>query len=270
MPSENTKKIFKNVYKELNIEAVEHGVTVIETKQKEKTSKEFNVAFVGAMAIHKGSNILKDLVSKNKNPNIKIHLFGKSEDPKLMKSKGNYINHGKYTRGELPQLLINNDIDLVCIFATWPETYSYTLTESYMAQVPILTFDIGAVGERVEKDELGWIIKFNTSSSEILKKIEEISSNKEEYKNKKDNFKKYKFKELKEMQQYYDELYRGIGEIDENRVADIYKFMEYRAGVKEFEFNQYQAAYGHVVHKYEKMRSTILWKIAKKIKGAFK
>ena len=152
VPSENTKKLFTNVYKDLEIEVVEHGVTIIQTKKAERKSKEFNVAFVGAMAIHKGSNILKDLIRKNNNVNIKIHLFGKSEDRELCKNKSNYIFHGQYTRGELPQLLVDNDIDLVCIFATWPETYSYTLTESYMAKVPVLTFDIGAVGDRVKKD----------------------------------------------------------------------------------------------------------------------
>ena len=268
VPSENTKKIFKNIYKELDIETVEHGVTVIRTKPKERTSKEFNIAFVGAMAIHKGSNILKELVNKNTNSNIKIHLFGKSEDKTLAKSRGNYINHGKYTRGELPQLLIDNDIDLVCIFATWPETYSYTLTESYMAKVPVLTFDIGAVGERVQKDDLGWTIKLNTSSSKILEKIQEISNNNEEYKNKKENFNKYKFKTLEEMQEYYKNLYSRIEQKDE--VADIYKFMDYRAKAKELEFNQYQATYGHVVHKYEKMRNSIIWKVAKKIKRKIK
>ena len=268
VPSENTKKIFKNVYKELDIEVVEHGVTVIETKSKERTSKEFNIAFVGAMAIHKGSNILKDLVNKNTNSNVKIHLFGKSEDKELAKSRGSYINHGKYTRGELPQLLIDNDIDLVCIFATWPETYSYTLTESYMAKVPVLTFDIGAVGERVQKDDLGWTIKLNTSSSEILEKIQEISNNSEEYKSKKENFNKYKFKTLEEMQEYYKNLYSSVEE--KNEVANIYNFMDYRAKTKEFEFNQYQAVYGHVVHRYEKMRRSIIWKIAKKIKAKLK
>ena len=268
VPSENTKKIFKNIYKELDIETVEHGVTVIRTKPKERTSKEFNIAFVGAMAIHKGSNILKELVNKNTNSNIKIHLFGKSEDKTLAKSRGNYINHGKYTRGELPQLLIDNDIDLVCIFATWPETYSYTLTESYMAKVPVLTFDIGAVGERVQKDDLGWTIKLNTSSSKILEKIQEISNNNEEYKNKKENFNKYKFKTLEEMQEYYKNLYSRIEQKDE--VADIYKFIDYRAKAKELEFNQYQATYGHVVHKYEKMRNSIIWKVAKKIKRKIK
>ena len=217
------------------------------------------------MAIHKGSNILKDLVSKNNNSNVKIHLFGKSEDKELIQNKSNYINHGPYTRGELPQLLIDNDIDLVCIFATWPETYSYTLTESYMAQVPILTFDIGAVGDRVKKDNLGWVISFDTNSSKILEKIEEISNNNEEYKRIKDNFNKYKFKTLEEMQEYYENLYKNVE--GKNEVADIYKFMDYKAKIKEVEFNQYQATYGHVVYKYEKMRNLKIWKIAKKIKA---
>ncbi len=268
VPSENTKKIFKNIYKDLETEVVEHGVTVVETKAKERKSKDFNVAFVGAMAIHKGSNILKDLVINNKNTNIKIHLFGKSEDKKLTKNTSNYINHGQYKRGELPQLLIDNDIDLVCIFAPWPETYSYTLTESYMAKVPILTFDIGAVGDRVKKDNLGWVIDFDVNSSKILEKIEEISNNNEEYKNKKDNFKTYKFKLLEEMLKYYDNLYEHI-EI-KKQLADVYNFMNYRTKSKEFDFNEYQANYGHVVNKYEKLRSSLIWKVAKKVKSKFK
>ena len=267
VPSENTKKIFKNTYKELEIEVVEHGVDVINTEIKERNnSKTFNIAFVGAMAIHKGSNILKDLVRKNNDSNIKIHLFGKSEDKELTKSKSNYINHGQYTRGELPQLLINNNIDLVCIFATWPETYSYTLTESYMAHIPILTFDIGAVGDRVKKDGLGWVIDFNTNSTEILEKINDISNNVKEYEDKKERFKNYEFKTVEKMQEYYEDLYKNVEIKDIDKVANIYKFMEYRANIKEFEFNQYQAQYGHVVHKYEKMRNSLVWKIAKKIK----
>lgn len=266
VPSDNTRKLFGKVYKDLQIEVVEHGVTVIDVKNESSNNKKntFNVAFVGAMAIHKGSNILKELVRTNVNSNIKIHLFGKSENKELTKNKPNYINHGPYKRGELPQLLVDNKIDLVCIFATWPETYSYTLTESYMAHVPILTFDIGAVGDRVKKDKLGWIIEFNTKTQKILEKIEEISNNKEEYKKIKDNFKKYNFKTLEEMQKYYENMYK-IKE-NESKLPDIYKFMNYRTKTKEEEFNQYQAAYGHIIYRYEKMRRTKIWGIAKKIK----
>ena len=77
-----------------------------------------------------------------------------------------------------------------------------------MAQVPILTFDIGAVGERVKNDKLGWVIEFNTNSNKILEKIKEISDNKEEYKEIIENFKKYTFKTIEEMQKYYDDLYK--------------------------------------------------------------
>ncbi len=270
VPSNNTKKIFENIYKELEIEVVEHGVAITEVKTKNtnKTSKQFNIAFVGAMAIHKGSNILKDLISKNNNANIKIHLFGKSEDKELTKNKSNYINHGPYKRGELPQLLIDNNIDLVCMFTTWPETYSYTLTETYMAQVPVLTFDIGAVGDRIKEDGLGWVIKLDTKSTEILAKIEEICNDIKEYKNKKDNFKNYKFKEVEEMQKYYENLYESI-EL-KPKTANIYEFIDQKTKMKEIEFNQYLTKYGHIINKYEKTRNTKLWKIAKKLKAKIK
>lgn len=268
VPSNNTRKLFNNVYKDIKIEVVEHGVDIVNIKEKvSKTSNNFNVAFVGAMAIHKGSLILKDLINKNTNSNIKIHLFGKSDDENLKRSRANYINHGQYTRGELPQLLIDNDIDLVCIFATWPETYSYTLTECYMAKVPVLTFDIGAVGDRIKADKLGWVINFNTDSNIILKKIKSISNNHEEYKNIKNNFENYKFKTIEEMQKYYENLYGCIEINDVSKNANIYKFMEYRALTKEREFYEYQAIYGHIVYRYEKMRSSKIWKLAKKIKG---
>lgn len=270
VPSENTKKQFDKVYKNLNTEIVEHGVSIIEIKEANSENKEtFDIAFVGAMAIHKGSNILKSLIRENNNPKIRIHLFGKSEDEFLKKNRRNYINHGTYTRGELPQLLVKNNIDLVCMFTTWPETYSYTLTESYMAKVPVLTFDIGAVGDRVKADNLGWTIDFTTDSNKILNKINEISIDKEEYKNKKQNFNSYKFKKVEEMQKYYDDLYDVIKLPEENRIANIYNFMDYRSKVKEYEFNQYQALYGHVVYKYEKMRSTKMWRLLKKVKAKF-
>ena len=268
VPSENTKNIFEKTYKNIEFEVVEHGVNVIDIKVKKqkREKKTFDVAFVGAMAIHKGGNILKDLIKTNNNPNIKIHLFGKSELKELTKNKKNYINHGAYKRGELPQLLIDNDIDLVCIFATWPETYSYTLTESYMAHVPVLTFDIGAIGDRVKKDDLGWIIEFNTKAPQILEKINKISNNVEEYKKKKENFAIYKFKSLEKMQEYYEDLYKNINVENNTKTADIYKFMDYRGKTREFDFEQYQALYGHVVYRYEKIRSSLIWKIAKKIK----
>ena len=270
VPSENTKTLFKNVYKDLDIEVVEHGVKVIninrEVKAIEKTT--FDIAFVGAMAIHKGSIILKDLIKKNNNSNIKIHLIGKPNDSEFEKSTNNYVCHGQYNRGELPELLVKNGIDLVCIFATWPETYSYTLTECYMAKVPVLSFDLGAVGDRIKKDNLGWVIDFTTDTQILLEEILRISNNKDEYFEKKKNFENYHFKSTEDMQRYYENLYNSVN--TDYSISNIYEFKNYENNTRIFDFEQYQAAYGHVVHRYEMMRKTKLWKIAKKIKKVLK
>jgi GT2 family glycosyltransferase len=266
VPSENTKSIFKDIYPDLNIEVVEHGVKVIQVRETKQIKNTFDIAFVGAMAIHKGSRILEELIKMNSN--IRIHLFGKPNCKKLSKNINNYISHGEYKRGELPQLLVDNNIDLVCIFATWPETYSYTLTESYMAKVPVLTFDLGAVGDRVKKDKLGWTIDFDIDAKKILEKIKEIEKNKKEYDEIVKNFKNYKFKPLAEMQEYYNNLYSSINSNPEDN--SLYQFIDFKSKSKEFEFNMYQANYGHVVYKYERMRSTKIWKIAKKIKRKLK
>ena len=137
-----------------------------------------------------------------------------------------------------------------------------------MAQVPVLTFDIGAVGDRVKKDNLGWIIDFDTNSSKILEKINDIINNKDEYKKKKSNFKKYKFKTVEEMQKYYENLYAKVE--NRNEVSNIYNFMNLRRVTKEFDLNELQTAYGHIIHKYEKMRNSKMWKVAKIIKAKIK
>lgn len=268
VPSENTQKLFKAVYPELDFEVVEHGVEVIDVScvKPVKANGCFNVAFVGAMAIHKGGNILKELKNKNVGKDIKIHLFGKSEIPALYKSNANYINHGPYTRGELPKLLIENGIDLVCIFATWPETYSYTLTECYMAHIPVLTFDLGAVGDRVKKDGLGWTIEFTANSDIILSKIKEIKNNKTEYDKIKSSFDNYSFKKLESMQDYYESLYlKNFKETKKEN--NIYSFIEYKSKIAEIELQQTMATYGHVINRYEQARHTLIWRIAKKIKS---
>lgn len=268
VPSQNTKEQFEKVYKDLNIEVIEHGVNLIKINKKEEEQKDrdvFNVSFVGAMAPHKGSNILKELIEKNKDNAIKIHLIGKSEDKKLNNNTSNYINHGKYKRGELPKLLVENNIDLVCIFATWPETYSYTLTETYMAKVPVLTFDIGAVGDRVKQDKLGWVIPFDEKVDKILEKIQDIRNNRKEYNTVKNNFENYKYKTTEQMQKEYKKMYEKVEM--ENKLVDIRSIKQLENKSNEIDFNYYRAMYGHVVYRYEKIRASKIWKIAQKIKA---
>lgn len=265
VPSENTKKLYLDTYKDLKIDVIEHGVKYIDVKENKKNNEK-NIAFVGVMAPHKGSRILEDMI-RQKDKNIKIHLFGRAYDKRISKNKSNYIYHGGYKRKELPNILNENNINLVCIFSTVPETYSYTLTETLMGKIPVLAFDIGAVAERIKKDNLGWLIPLNSTTKDIYKKINEIFDNKEDYNEKKSNVEKYKFKTIEQMQNEYQEIYISNIKNEDISIVDTYPIMRMQKQNNNFELEVYKNKYGHIVNVYEKIRSTIIWKIAKKVKN---
>ena len=93
---------------------------------------------------------------------------------------------------------------------------------------------------------------------------------KEEYRKIKENFENYQFKTIQEMQEFYKNLYQNSGKEASRKGHSIYDLLRYKEQNRAMEFNQYQATYGHLVHRYETLRKSKLWKIAKKIKGKCK
>lgn len=208
VPSSNTKKYVNKYFKDLNIDVIEHGIDIRKSNYKSVIDeKQFNVAFVGVMAKHKGGKILEELIKKCNNSKVKFHLFGISEFESLDNNKKNYIYHGKYKRDNLSQLLMDNKINLICSFSIWPETYSYTLTEEIASGIPVLAFDIGAVGDRVKKHGFGWTIPVGSDISFILETIDDIINNSDEYSKVIENISKYSIKKTDDMVLEYQDIY---------------------------------------------------------------
>ncbi|MBE6161601.1 MAG: glycosyltransferase [Firmicutes bacterium] len=208
VPSENTKKIINGYYKNVDIEVIEHGIEYEENNYNNSIEEKdaIDVAIVGVVSIHKGGNILKELVKVN-NDKIRIHLFGATEIKELEKSRNNYIYHGRYERKNLPKLLKENNINLICLLSIWPETYSYTLTESIASNIPVLSFNIGAIADRISKNDLGWTIPITKNVKELEKKIEDIFDNKDDFKKVLKNINDYHVKTIEEMGKDYYEIY---------------------------------------------------------------
>lgn len=217
-PSHSSKDIFEDYYKNkfskinFKINVKEHGIDKIRIGEKKKTEN-FNIAFVGGIAPYKGSKIIYDLIKNNKNSSIVWHIFGNLGDQNLevLETK-NFIKHGRYDRNQITDLLLKNNIDLVCILSIWPETYSYTISESIQSQIPILSTDVGALKERIERYDCGWTIDYKSRYNHILEKIEEIVKNKEEYDKKVGNIKKIKFLTKEDVAKNYLQEYK-FGEI---------------------------------------------------------
>lgn len=213
VPSNSTKEIIENVHTHINCEVIEHGIDLERNTALERNEKDvFNVAFVGVMLPHKGSKVLEYFVKHCKHRNIKFHLFGIAHSDLLKKNHSNYEYHGVYKRNELPRLLKENKIHLVCNLSIWPETYSYTLTETIACGVPVLSYNIGAVGERILKNGFGWILE-NKDMNYALKKISEISKNLDEYNMRIRNINSYSIKSTSEMCLEYKVMYKSSNEI---------------------------------------------------------
>ena len=206
-PTESVKKHVLEFYPSIKkIKVIEHGVDIPKSDYVPSMNGKFNIAFLGVMAKHKGSDVLLELINKRM-PNVKIHLFGDSDIKALKQNKRNYVYHGKYKRSELPGMLKRNNINLVCAFSTCDETYSYTLTEAFASGIPVIGFDLGAIGERIEKSKCGYVLSHNSSMKEITNKIKEIS-NGLGYAEALENIKKYKVKTIEEMCLEYETLYK--------------------------------------------------------------
>ena len=58
--------------------------------------------------------------------------------------------------------------DLVWFPAQWPETYSYTLSASLQAGLPVVAPDLGAFPERLDGRPWSWVVRWDMSAAECL------------------------------------------------------------------------------------------------------
>lgn len=218
-PSESAKRIISNFYKkldtnfDLNIEVKEHGIEPVNIEEItcDSTNNKFKIAFIGGLAPYKGSQLAYELIKKDQSEKFEWHIFGNIGDEGLLQlEKDNLIKHGRYERNEIVELLVKNKIDLVCILSIWPETYSYTISESILAQKPMLVVDIGALGDRIREYNCGWTIEVGQDISEISQKIDWIYSHTEIYNEKVNNVKKVKLPTKQEVAKDYEKLYKKI------------------------------------------------------------
>lgn len=157
--SKNSDDIIGNVFGKLdNIKIIPHKSHYMpELNKKYKTTNTLNVGLLGILTNHKGQEIVRELVRKieSEKLNIRIVLIGSS--PQKIKSKV-FKETGRYTRGAIPELVLENDIDVFLIPSVWPETFSYTTDEIIMMGMPVMCFDLGAPAERVAKYEKGIVL----------------------------------------------------------------------------------------------------------------
>lgn len=201
-PTQSVIDLYQKIYPNVeNFKVIEHAIDIDKSPFNAKlTSKPIKILVPGHVSPHKGSLLIKELKQLDKNNLLELHFMG-TTIPNLNKCG---VNHGRYERKDFNDIVKEINPSFSLILSTCPESYSYTLTESWMAGLPVIASDLGALKERIELTGAGWLVDYS-DVNEIYNFI--ININRDEYQNKLDNLSKIEFKDLNQMCGEYINLY---------------------------------------------------------------
>ena len=121
------------------------------------------VAVLGALSTIKGADMLEAvaLEAARRHVPMDFHLLGYGYRHLQTQPRARLTVHGAYEEKDLPGLLQWLQPDLVWFPAQWPETYSYTLSASLQAGLPVVAPDLGAFSERLAGRPWSWVMPWD-------------------------------------------------------------------------------------------------------------
>ena len=128
------------------------------------------IVVLGALSKIKGADVLEEaaLLAASQNIPVEFHLLGFAYRSLRTQPKSRLTVHGAYEEHDLAHLLQSLQADVVWFPAIWPETYSYTLSASLDAGLPVIAPNIGAFGERLQNRDWTWLCDWQQSASQWL------------------------------------------------------------------------------------------------------
>ena len=159
VPDQDVSERIIKYYPDLKFNVTPHcdiqheNLTIIEPEIA--AGKPLKIVIVGAIGVIKGFNVLvqvADYIKKNKLP-IELTVMGFTLNDTLAEKKGIKVT-GRYDDHLADEVLMSLSPHVVWLPATWPETYSYTLSLALKNSLPVFGFDIGAIASRLRR--AGW------------------------------------------------------------------------------------------------------------------
>lgn len=117
------------------------------------------VAIVGLLSTVKGRDRLGLLLSAARDVNAEWHVFGATEGDSLRdvrRAARRLVVHGAYPRHALGGRLVASKCHVVLLPSVGAEAFSLTLSEVASVGIPVVASELGALGERVREQGLGW------------------------------------------------------------------------------------------------------------------
>jgi glycosyltransferase involved in cell wall biosynthesis len=128
------------------------------------------IAVIGNISPHKGSNVLLKTAQAAHHTGvpIKFIVLGSTDKDDELKAIGNVQITGQYDEDDAEYQLRSIRADLAWFPSVCPETYCYTLSVAMLAGVKCVSFDLGAIANRIRNAQAGEVIPLGLASDPLL------------------------------------------------------------------------------------------------------
>lgn len=207
-PSFSARDIFSSFFeiKEDKCRVIYHGTYLDrrESPYRPKIRNTLRVGMLGSMLRHKGEPLINVILKTIGDNNIQFYHFGDGN----LRAR-NLINYGPYERSKILDTLREHEIDVMLLLSTWPETFSYTLSESIAAGIPPIVTNMGALKERLDQQDIGWVVDYD-NPERICRLLRFLRKNKNAIAARREWIKSASLKSMDEMKSDYLEVYASF------------------------------------------------------------
>lgn len=132
------------------------------------------IAFAGSVGVHKGAHLLPEIATALAARNWPLHVFGGGDLALLraLRAHRNVVVHGYYRAGTLPSLLARHGVGHVLLPSIVPESFSLTLSETWLAGATAIAFDHGAPAHRIREHGGGRLVPLDAGVAGIIDAID--------------------------------------------------------------------------------------------------
>jgi glycosyltransferase involved in cell wall biosynthesis len=132
-----------------------------------------HVALVGGVQAHKGALIFEEVVRRLERERLRWTVYGGGDAELLARLRRlpRVRVRGYYRHGALPGLLRRHGVDAALLLSIVPESYSLVLDECAAAGVPVVAFDLGAVGDRLPRLGAGVLVSLESGAEGMIRAL---------------------------------------------------------------------------------------------------
>jgi hypothetical protein len=111
------------------------------------TKNSYNILIIGNMSINKGSQLLKSIIEESVNSELPFKFIHFGRNP-IFDNFESYVNFSNLSRDQFKNKISDLNVDFAFLPFQTPETYSFSLSDVILDNLPLISFSSGAITER--------------------------------------------------------------------------------------------------------------------------